>query len=984
MSSPLYSWVFQQISSLSHTPPPLPQAVKSSVRHRHTHLVAGLALVLCALASGPSFAREQLTLPTQPLAFEPDQGQAGGNAEFLARGNGYLLYLRPTEAILALKNTSSGTGRLKPLHMRLLGATPRAKIAGLAPLPGRHNYYVGNNPARWHTNIPTYGKVTATGVYPGIDMVYYGKEGLLEYDFMVAAGADPRLIRLGFGGADKLQVSAKGELLITAGKAQLVQHAPYAYQNIADQQIPVAARYTLHGRTVSLALGDYDHRRPLIIDPALSYSSYLGGSGDDKALAVATDADGNIYVTGSTQSADFPGAADSAKPDNRLISTYPNTDAFVTKIDKAGSVIFSTYLGTDSFVPGTEGDAIAVDKTGKIYVTGAAASSPLSNPFPTKNPYSNCSNGNLDVFVAVLNGQGALDYSSCVGGGSGDKGLGIAVDSSGAAYVVGWTLSNYKTRLFPTTSGALQATNNQPTGLYASFFFKLDPSRAGTAQLVYSTYLGCTLSDTNCGNGPTYATAVAVDSSNIAYVAGWTGASADKLPSGFFSANSNQATLKGTQDAFFYKLDPTVNGIGGLLYASYIGGSDTNTVAGSYIDQASGIAVDTTGNVYISGTTTSNDLFTTPNAIQSSYGGGTTLGDAFVAKFSPGTTPDKYNLSYSSYLGGSGDDTASGIAVDSSTGRVYVSGSTASSDFPVQSNEYIQALRNNNANSIGKDAFVTSLEPSGTGYALHYSTYLGGEVDDQAQGIAVAAGDKAYVVGYTYSYTFPYTAHAAQKINQSNQQPGSIGLDAFVTRIAPIANLSAIIAAQASNDLTTTAPPVGDPLTYSIVVTNLGPDPATGITLALALSAPDDLASTTPLAMPSYDSNICQYDGNGKELFTCTLSDLAVSGHQTIMISGILSTGSDVVATTTVSSNELLDPVSTTYTLTANQALPPPSTIVTGDTTPTTTTSSAGGGGGAVGGPLLLILALASLGRFSRHVSGRNQRTGEKRTVFKA
>ena len=309
MPSPLYSWVFLRISRPTLPHPPLRKAVKTSLHHGYIHFLTGMAFFLCGLISLPSSAAEQITLPTQALAFEPNQGQAGGNnVEFLARGKGYLLYLRPTEAVLALKSPSSAAGNPKPLRMRLLGAAAHAKTVGQTPLPGRHNYYVGNDPARWHTNIPTYGKVAATEVYPGIDMVYYGKEGLLEYDFNVAAGGDPRDIRLGFDGADKLQVNPKGELLISAGKAQLIQHAPYAYQDIAGKRVPVSARYTLHKHIVSLALGDYDHRHPLIIDPALSYSSYLGGRGNDKAQAVAVDADGNIYVTGSTQSTDFPGA----------------------------------------------------------------------------------------------------------------------------------------------------------------------------------------------------------------------------------------------------------------------------------------------------------------------------------------------------------------------------------------------------------------------------------------------------------------------------------------------------------------------------------------------------------------------------------------------------------------------------------------------------------------------------------------------------
>ena len=253
--------------------------------------------------------------------------------------------------------------------------------------------------------------------------------------------------------------------------------------------------------------------------------------------------------------------------------------------------------------------------------------------------------------------------------------------------------------------------------------------------------------------------------------------------------------------------------------------------------------------------------------------------------------------------------------------------------------------------------------PHGT--TLHYSTYLGGELDDQGQGIAVAATDKAYVVGYTPSFTFPVTSDAAQLVNNSNQQSGGLGFDAFVTRIAPVANLSVTIAAHPSNDLqSNTAPALGDSLTYSIIVANLGPDPATGIGLTVDLSTPDTLY------LPTYDSNSCQYDGH--KLFTCSLSDLSIGASQTISISGTLTTASQLTATATVTSNEI-DTLSASYTLSASQTLPPPSTTVTGGTTPTPASSTGGGGGGALGVPMLLLLALAGLARGSRFRSLRSQ-----------
>ena len=922
--------------------------------------------------------------PTAAPGLRAQSGAGGQRCGVSRPGQGYLLYLRPTEAILALKSPSPAAATAKPIRLRLLGAKGHPGIAGQDRLPGHRNYYIGNDPARWHTRVPTYVRVAATGVYPGIDMVYYGKDGKLEYDFRVAAGADPRAIRLGFDGVDKLEVNHKGELLLTAGKARLVQHAPYAYQNIGSKQVAVTARYALRGRTVTLALGDYDHRRPLIIDPALSYSSYLGGSGKDEAQAVAVDADGNIYVTGWTESADFPQAMATTGTTLNASASGNNSDAFVTMFNKSGAIVFSTYLGSagSNNVPSYPegGYGIAVSNNGKIYVTGGTASNVTGDYFPTNGsqaPYQTCNLTFINyAFVSILNNtDGSLYYSTCIGQPSNfaQVGTGIAVDNTGDAYVVGWTTSGHNQSpscqtdacLFPTTPpGALQTVKDTPAALRSSFFFKLDPT-LGTNGLIYSTYLGSTL-DATATCCDTYATAVAVDSSNYAYVAGWTGVSAADLPTGFPTATTTtpyRAALNGTQDAFFYKINPDPNGTGtsNLLYATYFGGSDTSN--GTVVDKATGIAVDTAGNIYIAGATTSNSNFPfTAGAFQTTYGGGTTLGDAYIAKFTP-TAPasNDYILSYSTYLGGSGEDGATGIAVDSATGRAYVTGGTTSTDFPLRNAAALQTAFNKNNNATARDAFAASLELDGK--SLHYSTYLGGSLDDQGQAIAVASGDKAYVVGYTASpstgttaqsiaQSFPFTDNAVQKTNNSG-----LGFDAFVTRIAPVANLSVTIAAHATNDLTNTAPPVNGSLTYSLIVANLGPDPATGINLTLALSTPDSPGATTPLLNPVSDPTICQYDGNKQ--FTCTLPDLAVGAQQTISISGTLIYGSQLVATATVSSNEI-DAVSASYSLIASQPLLPPSTTVTGGGSTTAPSTSASGGGGVIGAPLLLLLMLAT------------------------
>jgi len=584
-----------------------------------------LVLFACFTATAAHAAQPPHKLAPQPLAFEPNQGQTGDKVAYLARGKGYMLFLKPSEAVLSLKTSSAP----KVLRMRLLGASPQAKLQGDGTLPGKHNYYIGNDPNRWHTGIPTYGKVVSKGVYPGIDMIYHGRDGQLEYDFTVAPHADPRAIRLAFAGNDGMKVNAQGDLILKAGGEQVVHRAPYVYQTIDGAEVPVVAAYAVKDKTVSFKLGDYDANQPLIIDPALIYASYLGGTGDDLARAVAVDSSGNIYITGQTASVDFPGSV------NTPSGGSGNSDAFVTMTDSSGTVQFSTYLGSNGSIgpsdpndnepSGEKANGIAL-YNGKIYVTGGTSALAAGIPFTTTtNAYQTCGINANSVFVSILNNDGSLYYSTCVGTGSGEEGLAIAADDAGNAYVVGWTNATN----FPTTSGALQTTKKTDANLRDSFFFKLNPASSGTSDLAYSTYLGSTLDTsvfgtTLCCN--TYGTAVAVDSNRVAYVAGWTtNASSGVLPTVFQTAlNAGvDSTYGGSKEAFFYKIDPTK--ATPLLYASYLGGSSDDT--------ATGIALDNAGNVYLTGQTTSSDFPFSSGAYQTTFGGGSTFGDAFVAKF---------------------------------------------------------------------------------------------------------------------------------------------------------------------------------------------------------------------------------------------------------------------------------------------------------------------------------------------------------------
>ena len=614
------------------------------------------------------------------------------------------------------------------IRLELIGANPSPQVVGREELPGKSNYFIGNDPAKWRTNVPTYRKVEYREVYPGVSLVYYGNPAAaaqLEYDFVVAPGADPGQIRLGVEGAGRVEVDAEGDLVLQAAAGGQVRfHKPLVYQEVDGARREVEGSFTLRSSSLKSAVRNpqseigfevaaYDPTYPLVIDPVLVYSTYLGGSGGDWGYGIAVDSSGNAYVTGSTVSSNFPTA-------NAVQARYGggDSDAFVSKLNAAGSaLVYSTYLG------GSGDDwswGIAVDSSGNAYVTGPTA----SRNFPTANALQASNRGSHDAFVTKLNAAGsALVYSTYLGGSGDDAGTGMALDSSGNAYVTGLTSS----RNFP-TANAVQASYGG--GMYDAFVTKLNA--AGSA-LVYSTYLGG--SDEDGGSG------IAVDSSGNAYVTGMTNSS------NFPTANALQASNRGSNDAFVTKLNAAGSA---LVYSTYLGGSG---------DEVGLIAVDSSGNAYVTGETSSGN-FPTANALHASSGGGRS--DAFVTKLNAAGSA----LVYSTYLGGSGEEGGSGIAVDSS-GNAYVTGYTGSSNFPTSN-----ALQASNRGL--RDAFVTKLNAAGS--ALVYSTYLGGSDEDDGWGIAVDSSGNAYVAGYTESSNFP-TAGALQPAY------GGGAYDAFIAKI---------------------------------------------------------------------------------------------------------------------------------------------------------------------------------------------------------
>ncbi len=706
---------------------------KSRSRRPHLHVEAlEDRLCLSALPVGASTtvpdAATQAHLSAAygqlPLSFEVNKGQTNPRVNFLTQGAGYTAFLTPTSAVTELQQGSGGN----VVTMKLLGANSGSHAVGLDKQAGVSNYFVGNDPSNWHTNIANYGDVAYNGVYRGINLVYHGDQQQLEYDFVVKPGASPGAIRLAFGGVTGESLDAQGNLVLHTSGGDMVEHAPVAYQVVNGVQHAVASQFVIGpGGQVGFQVGRYDHSKPLVIDPvlSLSYSTYLGGTSNDSGNAIAVDSSGNAYITGYTASSKFPtkGPVQS--------SNAGGNDDFVTKLNPTGTaLVYSTYVGGSN---SDVGNAIAVDSAGNAYVTGSTTSA----NFPTTSPLQAHLNGSEDAFLLKLNPAGtALVYSTFLGGSGVDVALGIAVNGSGNAYLTGNTGSTD----FPTTPGAYQTTN---PGNTEAFVARVNAT--GSA-LVYATYLG--------GDYGARGLGIAVDGSGNAYVTGNTSST------NFATPGAYQAVNAGGNDAFVAKL----NAAGSTrVYATYLGGSGA--------DYGLGIAVDGSGNAYVTGVTASSN-FPTLYAYQSAYGGN---GDAFVTKFNASGS----GLLYSTFLGGSASDGSSGnggaIALDAS-GNIYVTGSTSSTNFPTL-NAFQPTYGGGAAN-----AFVAKINPTQSGMAsLVYSSYLGGSSDggDEGWGIAVDGVGNAYLTGVTSSTNFPTTTNAFQTKFGGPKHSA----DAFVTKL---------------------------------------------------------------------------------------------------------------------------------------------------------------------------------------------------------
>jgi hypothetical protein len=767
----------------------------------------------------------QASLARLPISFEPNQGQTGSAAKFVAHGRGYGLYFAPSEAVLTVTERSNNHLRQTAVQMQLAGANQKPEMTGADQLPGHSNYFIGNDPSRWLRNIPQYGRVQYREVYPGIDLAFYGNQNQLEYDFEVSPGSDAHQIELNFKGATNVSVASNGDLVLGLEGRELRFEAPHVYQKSLAGIETVAGSFVMRGKnTAGFEVGPYDRSRALVIDPVLAFASFLGGAGEESCTAItgasagfvphcpaiAVDSGGRIYVAGATTST---GAFNTVTP--TVIGTMGTSDVFVSRISlgstggaTTSTLDYVTYIGGASGTQYPTG--IGVDSGFNVYVAGNTDSATYPTT-PSAFQAAPASAGN-HVFVSKIDSNGSLnDYSTYLSGNGVDTASNMAVDSFGRVYVIGTTTSSN----FPTTIGALQA---HPAATNQFFFAKVNPALNAANSLQYSTYIG----GSTPANGVVVGGAVAVDKSFNVYLAGGTNFTDMGTPQPWI-ANAHKSTLTTADlvDVWAAKLNaPTGNTQQyALSYGTYFGGSGD--------DVAYGVATDGT-NTYVTGSTTSTDI-TVPNttlAFQSANGG---AGDAFVAKFGvpaiSGTTQGTVPVDYFSYLGGSAQDAGLSIAADT-LGNAYVTGLTAGSFH----------LANAFQGGYGGgafDAFVARLNTTGTSTTTSTSTssYLGGSGKDIGTSIALDSSLNTYLAGETDG-SFPTMSPLTGGGSLSGPS------DVFVAQLGP--NPAALsmpdptpvgaLPACGSRNPTVSPSPVGvgSPVTFTYYIYNQG-DPVSGV-----------------------------------------------------------------------------------------------------------------------------------------------------------
>ena len=683
---------------------------------RWVFLLALMGIVLPLSAQTP-----KAHVLKSPLVFEPNVGQVAPAVRFWSRGNGHSFLLKDTEAVLSFANPAVS------VRMRLIGQNPDAVIEGEDTQPGFTNYFRGNDPSKWLRGIPHFAKVRHSGVYPGIDLVYYGNERQLEYDFEIHPRRDPSTIQIAFQGVEKIALSPEGDLILTTPAGEIRHRRPVAFQRLGNTETPVEASFVLQGDRVGFHVGRYDPSLPLTIDPTLVWSSYLGGTGNDQGNDVAVDADGNAYITGYTSTVQpEPGQEPTTPPalETPIVSGF---EAFMTKIDPAGALAYTTYFGgifdpdlRDQSSGYDEGHSLALGTDGSLYVVGYST----SPDFPIVNGFQTNLNGVQDaVVVKLAMSNGEIQFSSYLGGSNSDRAFGVAIDAAGNAYVAGGTLGTN----FPIVNAFKPQFGG---GLRDGFLTKITPS--GT--IGFSTFLG--------GSGDEQIYDVAIDADGNIIVTGYT--SSQNFP----TVNALYKIFRGgTDDIFITKFNSEGSR---LIFSTYLGGFAS--------DNGVRLAVDKDNNIYVTGTTLSPD-FPIKNAPQPRHAGAY---DAFLIKLHP----DGQDADFSTFLGGEDTDGGTSVAVDKD-GYIYVAGFTNSIGFYA-------------INAIGgflrgaRDGFVVKMAPDAS--RLVYSTYLGDFGAESATSLAVDGAGNAYVTGFTTSSAFPVLPNAFQSTLAGGQ-------DGFIVKI---------------------------------------------------------------------------------------------------------------------------------------------------------------------------------------------------------
>jgi uncharacterized repeat protein (TIGR01451 family) len=874
-----------------------------------------------------------------PLFFEPNLGQghldpADRRAKFVTRGPGYSLFLGPEGAILSTvsqnrsKRDSSHVAslvRVNSLQMKLVGANLNANLSGADLLPGKSNYFLGNDSSQWRHSVPQFARVRYENIYPGINLVFYGKQGRLEYDFQVAPGADPARAELEFNGAKQLQVK-DGALLIRSEGGSVRLDAPRIYQEIAGQQQPVEGRFVLRGSNrAGFALGSYDHSRELVIDPILQFATYFGGSGDELATSVAVDGGFNIYLTGSTTSPNLP-TATTTNVFQKALAAGATQNIYIAKItpplgSPVATLDYVTYLGGD----GTDSPVgISVDSAGDPYVAGTTS----SDNFPTTsvNAYQTTPEvPGTHVFVTeLLSDATTLQYSSYLSGNGTDTASGMTIDASGYIYVTGTTTSSdvaSTTDQFP-ASTLPQALPFQisPRGPIQFFVTKVNTNAPRTGSIAYSTYFGGGSFDTS-PNPVAVGGGIAVDTNGNVYFTGttnylYTGTSSTtdfpilnayqpcldqpttvsviNPPQCNYTTGTPPPPTPTAPDAFVTKLNPNAPQGEQLIWSTYVGGSAA--------DSGVQVALDTgAANVYIVGTTNSVDINTSVASLNTSsayqqcldqpvnpangvpctltVSGGPYPNDAFVARLvntTPSSTTVQANvtLTYFSYLGGTGNEAGQAITVDSASGAV-VTGWTQSTDFPVFPASTIQS------HLTGfQDAFMARLNTAAQLGQTNgsWATYYGGGSTDgntvftAGTGVALDVNQNAYFAGDTNSATL--------QVNSAYEPNNQGGYDAYVAQLQSVLSLS--ISGVLTLGTNQTFVDAGNQATFTYTITNNGPDQASNITVV------DDLSSTitgVPLNFVSASASAGTCGGGSTNTgVSCTLPTLQSGATATVTI----------------------------------------------------------------------------------------------------